>query len=367
MGMAILLAGCWDQRPIENLAIIIGLGADVNQQNPNLLDITLGMPLWDEFKRSSMKATTVSGPTFGAAVEIWQASNALTYAAGKVRLVAVGEEMAKRGLPGLFNYVELAKTDDNAIMVVVKGRAQDLLVKGHVLETERTPLYTAQLIATANAQGYSFRSEVFDVLTAYATAGIDPILPLLKLSVGKDVIEIIGSALFTDLIMAGELNLAETQLLLAMHGRSPTILFSPALGVTGELYSPQPEIRLIGPHAKLKPKVENGQLTVDVQFYSSYVLRNFYSKADLTKPKPTEEVTQDLESNLNLAIQKLMAKLQATRSDPLGIGKKLRVKNNKAYDDNVFREMWQNAKLDITVDLHYVRNATLTQTELKKP
>ncbi len=365
--ITILLAGCWDQRPIEELAIIIGLGVDVNEQNPNLIDVTLGYPLFSELSRSSVKIVTVSGPTFGVATDIWQASNSLVYAGGKVRLVVVGEEIAKRGMPGFLNFIELAKTDDNAIMAVVQGRAEQLLVEGKVLENERTATYTAELIATAHDQGYSVRSEVYDVLTAYASAGIDPIMPLLRLSTGKDSIDVIGSALFTDLIMSGELTLEETQLLLAMLGRLPTVLFSPALGVTGELYSPQPEIQLLSPRAKLRPTVEDEKLTLEVDFRCSYHLRNYYGNADMTKSDTTEEVTKDLESNLNLAIQKLLAKLQAARSDPLGIGRKLRVKNNREYDDNAFREMWEQATLDITVDMHYVRDGTLTQTELKKP
>lgn len=359
-------SGCWDQRPIEDLGIMIGLGADINQQNSNLADFTFGFPLFEETKRSAAKFVTVSAPTFGNAIEIWQASSQRLYAGGKIRLIAIGEEMAKRGLPGFFDYIELAKTDDNALMAVVKGRAQDFY-KAQLPETERTATYTATAISTANVQGTGFRTEVYDLLTAYAVPGVDPILPMLELSAGKDVISMIGSALFNDMIMTGQLNLPETQLLLAAQGRAARVSFSPVIGVTGQLYSPQPQIRLIGPHAKLTPKVENGQLTLRVEFYCSYELRNFYGNADMTKPDTTKQLTQDLESNINLALQQLLAKLQAARTDPLGIGKKLRVKNNTTYDDNTFREMWAKAALDIKVDLHYASGGTLIQTELKKP
>jgi serine protease inhibitor len=61
--LPLLITGCWDQRPIENLAIIIALGADTNQQNPNLADYTFGYPLYAELKRSAAKIVTTGAPT----------------------------------------------------------------------------------------------------------------------------------------------------------------------------------------------------------------------------------------------------------------------------------------------------------------
>jgi hypothetical protein len=278
--------------------------------------------------------------------------------------VLVGEEMAKQGLPSFFNYVQLTKTDDNAAVAVAKGRAEDLL-RANVTETERTGTFITSLITTAHANGFGFRSEVSDVMTAYVAPGIDPIMPLLELSDGKDVIQIVGSALFNDLLLSGELNQEETLLLAALLGRAPSVTMSLTLGANAELESPPPEIRLIHPATKFVPTVENGQLQVKVKFESSYVVRNSFSVTDMTEQGPAAQLSSAMESNLTIAIQRLLAKLQAARSDPIGIGKKLRVKNNQSYDDNQFRDMWEKASLDVQVDLKYLRDGTLLQTQPK--
>lgn len=363
---AVMSSGCWDQRPIEEQAIIIVLGVDINQQNPNLIDVTLGYPLYAESRRAFAKFVTVSAPTFGKAIELWQAGSQLRYAGGKIRLLLVGEEMAKRGLPGFLNYVQLARTDDNAIMAVVRGRAEDFL-HAELPETERTGTYTTQLIETAKQLGMGFHSEVYDVMTFYAAPGIDPVMPVLELSAGKDVVTVVGTALFTDLLVAGELTSDETLLLAALMGSSQYILFSPNLGVTGQLESPQPEISLIKPRTRFLPKLEGGHLTVEIEISISYVVRNYYSVTDMTKPDPTEEMTRAFDSNLTIAFQRVLAKLQAARADPLGIGKKLRIKNNQAYDDNSFRDLWEHASVDVQLDLRYMRDGTMVQTQPKQP
>lgn len=361
-----LTSACWDQRPIEDQAIVIVIGADINQQNSELIDLTFGIPLFDESKSSFARITTASGVNFGNVRDIWQAGSALTVATGKIRLLLFGEAMAATGLPGFINYVQSPSTDNNALVAVVRGRAEDLL-QGRLTETERIGTNTANQLRNASKAGLTFAPEVNDLMTTFTSAGKDPIMPLLELSTGKDVIQIVGSALFQDLNMVGEISLAETQLLLALSGKPAEVTFAPALGTTGELHAPPPHLRLLSPQAKLTPRVDSGQLTVKVDFQANYNLRQYYSIKDVTKLQTAESITQDLESNLNLAIQQLLAKLQAAKTDPLGIGKKYRVKNNDVYDDNAFREMWAKANLEIEVDLRFNRAGTNLQSERKKP
>lgn len=365
-GISVITGGCWDQRPIEEQAIVIVIGADINQQNSSLIDLTLGIPLFDESKSSFARITTASGVNYGNIRDLWQAGSALTVATGKIRLLLFGEAMAATGLPGFINYVQSPSTDNNALVAVVRGRAEDLL-QGRLTETERIGTNTANQLSNASKAGLTFAPEVNDLMTTFTTAGMDPIMPLLELSSGKDVIQIVGSALFQDLNMVGEISLEETQLLLALSGKPAEVTFTPVLGTTAELQAPPPHLRLLGPRAKLAPRVDNGQLTVQVEFQAGYNLRQYYSTVDVTKPQTAESITQDLESNLSLAIQQLLAKLQQAKTDPLGIGKKHRVKNNRTYDDNAFREMWAEATLEIEVDLSFERAGTNLQSERKKP
>lgn len=362
--ICLLLTACIDARPIEDQAIVIVIGADCNQQNPSLIDLTIGVPLFDESKSSFARITTSSGVNYGQAGDNWQRGSALELATGKIRLLLFGEEMALNGLPAFINYIQAARVDDNAAVAVARGRAEDIL-QGRLVETERIGTNISNMLETLDRTGLSFRPEATNLITDFIMAGQDPILPLLELSAGEDVVSLVGSALFNDLNMVGEINAEETQLLLAMRGRSPEVTFAPILGPTAELGNPPPHIRLRGPRAKLSPRLENGQLVVGVDFQARYNLRQYYSVVNVIEQE--EQITADLESNLTLAIQQLLAKLQAVKTDPLGIGNKYRVKNNKTYDDNQFRDLWAKARLEVQVDLEFVRAGTSIQVERVKP
>lgn len=362
--ICLLLTACIDARPIEDQAIAIVVGADCNQQNPSLIDLTIGVPLFDESKSSFARITTSSGVNYGQAGDNWQRGSALELATGKIRLLLFGEEMALNGLPAFINYIQAARVDDNAAVAVARGRAEDIL-QGRLVETERIGTNISNMLETLDRTGLSFRPEATNLITDFVMAGQDPILPLLELSVGEDVVSLVGSALFNDLNMVGEINAEETQLLLAMRGRSPEVTFAPMLGPTAELGNPPPHIRLRSPRAKLSPRLENGQLVVGVDFQARYNLRQYYSVVNIIEQE--EQITADLESNLTLAIQQLLAKLQAVKTDPLGIGNKYRVKNNKTYDDNQFRDLWAKACLEVQVDLEFVRAGTSIQVERVKP
>jgi len=362
--LCLLLTACVDARPIEDQAIVIVVGADSNQHNESLIDLTIGVPLFDESKSSFARVTTSSGVNYGQAGDNWQRGSALELATGKIRLLLFGEEMALNGLPAFINYIQAARVDDNAAVAVARGRAEDVL-QGRLVETERIGTNIANMLETLHRRGLSFRPEATNLITDFVMAGQDPILPLLELSVGEDVVSLAGSALFNDLNMVGEIDAEETQLLLALRGRISEVTFTPILGPTAELGNPPPHIRLRSPRAKLSPRLDNGQLVVAVDFQARYNLRQYYSVVDIFEQE--EQITADLETNLTLSIHQLLSKLQAVRTDPLGIGNKYRVKNNKTYDDNVFRDLWANARLEVRAKLQLVRGATSIQVERVKP
>ncbi|MGI6358291.1 MAG: Ger(x)C family spore germination protein [Bacillota bacterium] len=369
-GLALLLlvclswasTGCWDRRPVEEQGIAIVLGADVNRQNPKLLDLTVGIPLFDESKQSFARINTASGPSFGEAVDAWQAGSALEFAAGKMRLLLFGEEMARLGLPGFFNYLEVARADNNALVAVTRGRAEDLL-RGKLVETEHIGTNTANLLQLHRKLALTCAPDVNVLVTAFVAPGIDPILPLLELSVGKDIVSLEGSALFKDLTMVGELDRRETELLLALRNKVNHITYTPLLGVTEEMLEPPPQLRITSPRAKIAPTLQDGLLTVAVEFSASYILRNYHTHVNMIELQNTEKLSRDLESELSLAFQQVLAKLQELQTDPIGVGKKFRVKNFQSFDEDAFRQLWADATLQVNVHLRFDRPGTLTRTD----
>lgn len=362
VSLTLTAAGCWDQAPIDSLGLIIGYGIDLNKENPDLFDFTWGHSLFQDTKRSAVRLITTSGPNLLIAAQQWQLQHDLTIVPGKTKLILLGEEVAKRGAINFLDYLENPETDDSAFVALARGRAEDV-IRSPVLETERVITHIATLLERSERVGCTPAERVGEVVSRYAVAGVDPILPIVGQSTGKDVILIVGAALMRDMTMVGELSPDENRVLCAIASNHALVIYSPAVGITNEIYEGFPEIRMIRPKAKIKPTMQNGRLKVEIDFESDYWLRWVATNADLSKSQDTKAITEDIESALILDIQKVMAKLQEAKVDPLGIGLKMRVKDHKNYDDNEFREKWSNAELEIKVKLTYIRPGTLIKSQ----
>jgi Ger(x)C family germination protein len=353
--------GCWDTRPIESLALVFIMGVDVNSEDSQLLDFTFGHPLFHRGRKSDAKHVTVTAPHFTKARELWQAEHDGVFAGGRIRLLVVGEDVARMHMQGLLYYFQLPEMDNNAALVVVQGRASDYM-KSELPETDRIGFHSSTVLDTAAQQGLAIKREVDDTVVAWASPGIDPVAPTMRLAAGKDLVTVTGTALFRDVNLVEWLDIEYTRVLLILMGESNIVFISPPLGSTEEFASPVPQIMLIRPKVSLKPMVRGEELTVEVSLTSSYTLLTYLTNADITDKATVDRMTRDLESNMTLAIQKLLAILQEARVDPLGVGRLHRVKNFTTYDDTQFRELWSRAALDVKVNLRYYRGGSMIRT-----
>lgn len=342
------------------MGLIAAIGLDTYQANSNLIDFTITFPLFLEDKREGVKFDTLAANNLGEAIALWEQRNAWHFAPGKVRVVLFGEEAAQRGLSGFFDYLQLPLADDNALVVVTRGRSDEVL-RANIPETERTALHIQSMLRSAFRSGNAIRSTVADLSTKVVVPGIDPILPILELQ-GEHRLSLNGAALFAENKMVGTLSQQEAQIFLALQGKVPVVPLVSITGETQELFKPAVEIEVLKPKARIIPKLVDGQLQVKVELKAAYVLRSYSSRVDLRKQETIEAVTQDIEANLYLEIQQLLAKLQALEVDPLGVGKRFRAKNYQQFDAATFRQQWADAIIDVQVKLQPVRAGAVHPT-----
>lgn len=358
--VSVCLCACWDQKPVEELAIIGGLGFDIYPENPNLLDITFAYPIFTEDKRAGEKLDTIAAANLGEAISILEQRSAWRFAGGKVRVILISEEAAQLGLPGFLDYLQLPLVDDNAYTVVVVGQAASIL-QAKLPETERIAVHIQSLLRASATEGHTLRSTVADLSTRINSPGLDPILPRLSLK-GEERVSLDGAALFKDMNMVGHISLEEMRLFMALHGKSSAVTLVPNVGVNERLEKPVVEIELISPKTRIKPKLVGGKLQVGIEVKAAYILRTISTNVDITKPEEIKALTQDIEANLTIELLRLLAKFQELRVDPLGIGNRFRAGNSKQFDPDAFREQWAEASLDLKVKLQLFRSGALNKT-----
>ena len=172
LGVSLLLCSCWDQRPIEDLGIIIALCVDPYPANPALLSYTTTHPLFEETKRASAKIATVAAPNLGKMVELWEQQHEKIFAGGKIAVLLLNEEVARQGVQqGLLDYFQTPQLDNNTFVAVTRGTAAEL-VRTELPESELIGAHIRTFLWSLVRDGYVVRPSLSDMLAYWAAQAL---------------------------------------------------------------------------------------------------------------------------------------------------------------------------------------------------
>lgn len=195
----------------------------------------------------------------------------------------------------------------NARVVMTGGRAGDLLQE-EAFAGQRILKAVTKGGGTLTAADIMLR----DLAYARAERGIDPVLPL------TDPILTEGLCLLKNDAVSGQLEPALTPVFMMAGGteRGGSITVETAEGALA--------FRLLQNKAKIKPRYENGRVTVSVSIEAG-----FRAADRLARDKAFYEAA--LKERLEGDLQALLAALQAARCDALGFGRQLAVHHPKVW------------------------------------
>ncbi len=274
--------------------------------------------------------------------------------AGKLEQIFFGEELARQGI---HEYLEILKRDPfNPILArvaVVKGTAQDLLNKS--IKWQHLPLpgmYFRGLLEQAAAGGSVPMTTVDRFYVEYFAPGIDPILPAIEATPKRA--RLLGSALFRDDRLVGELNVDETFLLLALKGQAKShglILPSPK-GLPGRKRKTRMAIRFTSARVRRRLSLRSSNPAIAFELRLLGSLEEFqmvYPTTDRGRRELEEFAGRFIEGQLS----GLWRKLRAAGTDPLGVGNMVRAYQYDYWRRHDWRRVYPKveARFRVTVDL----------------
>ncbi|WP_019120047.1 Ger(x)C family spore germination protein [Brevibacillus massiliensis] len=109
LALSLLLGGCWDRRELEERTSVLGMGIDLAKGKPNLLKVTVQIPIPIKIAGSGgqtggkgggspVRVMSSTGHTVLEAISNLQKRLNQKIFIGHARVVAVSEEVARRGL-----------------------------------------------------------------------------------------------------------------------------------------------------------------------------------------------------------------------------------------------------------------------------
>jgi len=347
--VAVLLSGCWDQKIYEQIGFILSVGIELSEEEGKLL-LTYTSPVVGTAKKGEVEILHTTADILREARENVSMKSPKTLEAGKIQEFLFSEELAKKGIHSLLEVLQRDPLNPAlAWVVVVEGSPGELLEAASKFEDKPKPaVYVSQILESVSRSSYVPETRVYDFDINYFAPGIDPMVPLLRLT--EDDIMVIGSALFKGDKMTGKIDRQQTALLLAMKGMMKTTVFICRAPQSTEELLVQKEMAVSMKAGKrnLNIKIENNKPAVNIslELFGSV---DDYKWDELRDSSLQEKLEKYLGEEIKKECMKTLKYLQHIGSDPIGIGDIVRARHNSYWKSANWEEAYREAEFNVEV------------------
>ncbi|SMG21451.1 Ger(x)C family spore germination protein [Paenibacillus aquistagni] len=341
----LLLTGCWDQQMLKDdrLAYVIGydLSSEGMIQSTTVLLKVSGLPA---DKSEISEVHTATGFTSRHTRDITDREVPGKLSASKLRMLLIGEDMAKQGVyPLLDVYYRDPKSALNSKVAIVKRSAHDLIAT----KTKSTQINGEfnKLIKSGEKRTVVPTVNLELICTHMLDPGEDFAVPYLTQHDTNPVIE--GIAMFNDDKMMGVLNSEDSLMYLLMKNKLAKTASLTLEVDKNEAQKPYNYIALDFQRVKRKLNVSvDGYKQIKVLLdLKVKVTAIEYPKDHLYLNRTLEKLDQKLSQDLTHKAEAVVRQMQDCNHDGLGIGRRI-----IAYYPNTWKKLnWEEDYRNIEI------------------
>lgn len=376
-----LIAGCWDRLEIEERAVVLGIAVDLADpaEEKDFSEVSHLKDIFPKPETPLIKVTaqiavpgriplgpgeggssgtgkkpvwvlSAIGSTLDDAMMVLQQELADRIFLGHLRVIAISEDYARRGLSNLNDYFRRnPEVRRLAWLVVSKGKAMDLMNASP--ELERVPaLYLLAMMDHAVEMGKYPNEFVGKFWSKLSSKGQEPYLPYVSIK-KKDNIEIAGLAFFKGDKMVGTTKPLEIGFFMGITGfkgggytaftpfpdASHTIIFRATYRAA------KTRVRLVNgrPHAEVWVQIE-GNIEEKSDEHTHFFDHN-----------KVKELEKEIAKRLEEGYIELIKKTQKAGTDIFGFGEYVRARQSEYWNREVkTKKNWQNEYKNLSVETH---------------
>ena len=358
--------GCWDILLIEDLAMVIAIGFDVDPENPDLMVVTMTSPTLSEEKKEPMATVTVKAESIDQALHNVQRQSEDILVLGQTNVLVFCEEFARSGrLSEVMSQLsQLRDINANAKVVVVKGAtAQNVLQLSSPVEP-RAAVYLVDLLERNHFTGMINQATVSEYWRKHYTLGIDPVVALIDITGHEDEKEgfrVAGAGLFNSAgKMTGTLTDEEVISYNIITGDAPRRRFITKVKISGHKRNVSGLIERS--KVKIKTKIKD-KPSIDVRMELIVDGLDADWDANVLDPKVTDKLAKLLAKDFQGNIQELFEKSQKVQADFAGLGRHVRVQHSEWFNGKDWAEEYKDADISVSVKVTVRRIGTMVKPE----
>ncbi|MBE3574147.1 MAG: Ger(x)C family spore germination protein [Firmicutes bacterium] len=324
-GLSAALTGCWDLEEISEQGMVLGAAVDADRQ-PRSFRLTLEIPRVSEFaaagggggggggRAPEKPAWVVSGQGTALYDIVRQLQTRVNrrFFLGHVRVLVIGEELARRGLLPVMDFFERnPQLAYRTPVLIAAGKAEDALKVRPRLE-KLASTYLRTLSDKSRVAGRAPQVMLGEILGPLHERK-DFLLPRLVSS--EKEAQLSGAAVIRGGSLAGWLSPGQTRGALFVEGKMAGELEA-AIGPAGQtaVY----DVSTV--HSKLSSTWVGGTPLIRISIRSEGTLTESTATAALRTPGSILRLEQALARQINREVRQAVEQLQALGADALGFG-----------------------------------------------
>lgn len=373
----VFLTGCWNNRSITNLSIVVGIGIDKAPDGG--IDYTLQIfnPLSSTSAQSSSGSTKGSGSTIilesKGATSFDAVRNIIPYDGKKplysmAQLLVIGEDEAKEGLDEIWDLWERNhEIADNVRVVVVKNGTARLVLEANAEPGQIGAVEVANSV-DSTAYGKNIKIRTFQVsqllgqqYAGIVTGCIDPAGATRLKEMGVE-----GGAVFKKAKLKGYLNNDETRgYLFAKNQITSTILIIQNPKEPGKLVT----LEVFRSSGKLTAEMIDGKPHLGIDVTARGAIGDEQGSADLTDGKDVDALEHEAEAMITANIKAMTSKSQKVFDcDILNFSDILYTHDYHEYEKikDSWDELYSDADISVKVDFSIDNSSTIKKPAFNK-
>jgi spore germination protein KC len=375
LAVLMLVSGCWDKKELNEVAVVIGVGVDLDPdgkyqvtaqvikpttQGANSAGGGSELPTW---------SISSSGKTYTDAVSELNRISPRRLYWPHLQIVIFGQEMAKAGIAPVLTWFERDRDSRSGTFVVVtRGTAEDLL--NQKIELGSVPAKSmADLINNAQIRQLPARQMTLRKLTAIlVTPGIDTTLDIInpkKIRGKVETYELAGAAIFRgDKMVASVTNETVHGLAIASNKYENAIL-TVACPKNDKAYA---TYLLTDFQSKLRADWVDGRVLARLRVFIEGNVNDQTCQEQLLEPAAMDALELIIADKIRTLVSDMYEEGVKKHADVFGIGRKLRMTHPDVWRkvSKNWRSELRHVKLEIQTDANIRRGGLVIEPTIDK-
>ncbi len=363
------LTGCWDNREIDNLAIVAGLAIDKGtyyryRMSVELINIESGK----ETKISTKIVTTEATTMFDAARDMISIVGKRLYWK-HAKILVVSQEVANMGITNVTDwYTRNAQTrGDIQILVATTPTAKEIL-DGQSVITEIKSFAVAEMLKNQESLAKAPKTNVLTFSIQTNTKGLSIVVPAIDIKEmdGKRVPQLNGAAVIKADKLIGFLNVQEVKDLLFIQDEvKGGILVEQSTNKETEYIS----LQILKNKTKKEVNIEDDKIKMKIDVDTTVALGETSDCSLTLEKEEIERLEQKIADSMKKRMEALTAKMKTEyEADVFGFGAFLQ--QNKAQEwkktEDNWGETFKNLDVEINTKIRIKNTGTLLKPAEKK-